>query len=289
MEIKNVLVVDDDEAIIDLFNLVGKKIGLNIISAENGEEAFQTFGYMDFFMAVTDLNMPKMNGVELIKKVRNIPKYRNFPFLIISANLNDFDSEIAFIENIDVKEKPLTKDQIEEIFKHKLQIHDENAKLINESELLDQISIKIIEPCSLLMQVLTKSEPQHEYVQMKKGSHFFTSDYFVAQPCFIAGNRITFIFSFEKELAYKIKMAVKPDSSKEEDIHQCLLKAINPMMIKLFEVIGRSLDYSNNHLPAVFGTGSDRSIYTYDYGEIHNSIKLTNDFGAMHIYLIYEA
>ena len=66
MESKNVLIVDDDEAILDLFNLVGKKLGLNVVVAENGYDAFKTFGYMDYFMAITDLNMPKTNGIELI-------------------------------------------------------------------------------------------------------------------------------------------------------------------------------------------------------------------------------
>src|SRR5210317_2115613 len=168
MEIKNVLVVDDDEAILDLFNLVGKKLGLNVIVAEDGNQAFKTFGHMDYFMAITDLNMPKTNGIELIKKVRKIPKFRNFPFLIITGNLEDFNSEVAFLEHVEIKEKPIDKEYIEDIFRKNLKIHDENAKLINEKELLNLIIENLTGPSELLLKVMTKSTPKTEQVKVKK-------------------------------------------------------------------------------------------------------------------------
>ncbi|MFZ9002164.1 MAG: response regulator [Bacteriovoracaceae bacterium] len=288
MESKNVLIVDDDEAILDLFNLVGKKLGLNVVVAENGYDAFKTFGYMDYFMAITDLNMPKTNGIELIKKVRNIPKYRNFPFLIITGNLADFDSEVAFLERVEIKEKPIDKDYIEEIFKKNLEIHDENAKLINEKELLKSIVENLIEPSELLLKVMTKSSPSSEEVKVKKKNQFFSADYFAVFPTFIAGNKISFVFSFEKTLATQIQLGVTPNNSDPANTPACLLKAITPMLIKLFEKIGQSLDYSNNNQPLVFGCQDSPSIYTYDYGEVHKSLKVTNEYGAMQVYLIYE-
>ncbi len=289
MEIKNVLVVDDDEAILDLFNLVGKKLGLNVIVAEDGNQAFKTFGHMDYFMAITDLNMPKTNGIELIKKVRKIPKFRNFPFLIITGNLEDFNSEVAFLEQVEIKEKPIDKEYIEDIFRKNLKIHDENAKLINEKELLNLIIENLTGPSELLLKVMTKSTPKTEQVKVKKKNQFLSSDYFAVFPCFIAGNKITFVFSFEKSLALQIQHGVIPNNSDPDKTPTCLLKAITPMLIKVFEKIGQSLDYSNNNQPVVFGNQEKPTIYTFDYGEIHKGIKTYNEYGAMNIYLIYEA
>ena len=45
MKNNNVLVVDDDESIIKLFQLVGKKLGLNIIPADNGLAGFKAFPF----------------------------------------------------------------------------------------------------------------------------------------------------------------------------------------------------------------------------------------------------
>ena len=66
------LVVEDEPRI---RQLIGKHLEmqeLEVHSAENGQEAFETLATMEPDILLTDLNMPKMSGVELIREFRKI-------------------------------------------------------------------------------------------------------------------------------------------------------------------------------------------------------------------------
>jgi two-component system chemotaxis response regulator CheY len=85
------LVVDDMGAIRDLVKAQLKANGYNQIrDAENGAEAFQIFNNSVMRDAavgfiVSDWNMPKMTGIELLKKVRATDLGKNVPFLLLTS------------------------------------------------------------------------------------------------------------------------------------------------------------------------------------------------------------
>lgn len=85
------LVVDDMGAIRDLVKAQLKANGYNQIrDAENGVEAFQIFNnsvMRDTAVGfiVSDWNMPKMTGIELLKKVRATDLGKNVPFLLLTS------------------------------------------------------------------------------------------------------------------------------------------------------------------------------------------------------------
>lgn len=292
MKNNNVLVVDDDESIIKLFQLVGKKLGLNIIPADNGLAGFKAFSFHDFFMAITDLKMPKMDGVELIEAVRKVPKYRNFPFLIISANMHDFDSRVAFLDHIDIKEKPITKDEIHDLFKKKLLLYDDSAKTINEADLFNKIVEGLKAPSDLLLNIVTKDKPIITEEKIKKDIQFLNGDFFLTYPTKIGGNHISFVFAFDKNLALHIKYGVMPGNEdvlqEDSNILLSLKKALYPLLKKVFDEIGQPGDFDNNRLSVHFGTQFSESLYTFDYGTLKKSLKVENKYGAMSIYLVYE-
>jgi CheY-like chemotaxis protein len=65
-----VLLVDDNRDGLVARKAVLEEQGLTVITAVNGEEALETFSKQKFDLLVTDFRMPKMSGIELIKKVR---------------------------------------------------------------------------------------------------------------------------------------------------------------------------------------------------------------------------
>ena len=66
----NVLLVDDNRDGLLARKALLNEQGLIITTATNGEDAFEAFTKGNFDLLVTDFKMPKMNGIELIRRVR---------------------------------------------------------------------------------------------------------------------------------------------------------------------------------------------------------------------------
>jgi len=67
-----VLLVDDNRDGLVARKAVLEELGLTVTTATNGEEALETFSKQRFDLLVTDFRMPKMSGIELIRKVRPV-------------------------------------------------------------------------------------------------------------------------------------------------------------------------------------------------------------------------
>ncbi len=67
---KHVLAVDDSEPMRKLVSLVLKAAGYDVTTASDGTEALEKFRIHDFDLVVTDMNMPKMHGLDLIRSIR---------------------------------------------------------------------------------------------------------------------------------------------------------------------------------------------------------------------------
>jgi len=80
---KHVLVVDDEEAITYIFRRYLEAAGYRVSTAQDGVEALQLFDQHPFDALVTDARMPRMNGNELIKRVR--PLHPDLPIAVVSA------------------------------------------------------------------------------------------------------------------------------------------------------------------------------------------------------------
>ncbi|MGD8781796.1 MAG: response regulator [Ignavibacteria bacterium] len=82
---KTILTVDDSPSIRQMVNFTLKEAGYDVIEASNGKEALNKIEQHDFNMIFTDLNMPVMDGLELIKEVRLKPKYRFIPIIMLTT------------------------------------------------------------------------------------------------------------------------------------------------------------------------------------------------------------
>jgi two-component system, NtrC family, response regulator AtoC len=69
---KSILVVDDDRAIRSFVSLIMREQGYDVDEAENGRKAIELIKSGSFDLVITDLKMPDMTGIELMKETRNI-------------------------------------------------------------------------------------------------------------------------------------------------------------------------------------------------------------------------
>lgn len=84
-----VLVVDDDPFAIDLFWSDLPRDQFEVITAENGAEAFDLLSEGRFGLLVADVLMPVVDGLQLIRLVRAAPAIENLPIVMITANMSD--------------------------------------------------------------------------------------------------------------------------------------------------------------------------------------------------------
>ena len=81
-----VLVVDDDPINRSLIAAQLSKIGCDAIEAEDGRQAWGRLTEESFDLAIVDLNMPNMNGFELIQCVRGFPRTRHLPVVVVTSH-----------------------------------------------------------------------------------------------------------------------------------------------------------------------------------------------------------
>ncbi len=80
-----ILFVEDEQDLVTIISDTLTKLKANFETANNGQLALDKFKeFNDFDLIVTDINMPVMNGLELIKNIRDINK--DIPVIIMSAH-----------------------------------------------------------------------------------------------------------------------------------------------------------------------------------------------------------
>ncbi len=82
---KTVLIVDDSESIREVVSFTLENAGYNVIVAIDGQDAIKHFDGKTIDLLLTDLHMPNMNGIELIREVRKIDAYTRIPILFLTT------------------------------------------------------------------------------------------------------------------------------------------------------------------------------------------------------------
>ncbi len=83
---QTILLVDDSTTILLSISSILGKAGYAVEKAPNAEEALKKFNAgIKLNLLITDLNMPGMNGIELIREVRKLPAYKFLPILFLTT------------------------------------------------------------------------------------------------------------------------------------------------------------------------------------------------------------
>jgi DNA-binding response OmpR family regulator len=84
----NILVCDDDKAIVDAIGIYLENEGYTIFKASNGIEAIEVIGENEIHLIIMDIMMPKMDGISATTKIRRDYK---IPLIMLSARSEDTD------------------------------------------------------------------------------------------------------------------------------------------------------------------------------------------------------
>lgn len=82
---QSVLAVDDSPSIRSLVTYVLEQAGFDVVVAEDGREALDYAQQHTVDLVLTDINMPNLDGIDLIKELRALPHYKFVPMLVLTT------------------------------------------------------------------------------------------------------------------------------------------------------------------------------------------------------------
>ncbi len=91
---KSILIVEDSATTRALISAVIDEMGdFNIVEAASGFEALKLLPTQEFNLVITDVNMPDINGLELINFIKNNSRYSHIPLIIVSTEKSEEDQK----------------------------------------------------------------------------------------------------------------------------------------------------------------------------------------------------
>lgn len=82
---KKILIVDDSGSMRQMVNFTLTEEGFDIEEAVDGKDGFDKLEGVNPDLIVTDINMPNMNGIELIKAVRETDNFKFTPIIVLTT------------------------------------------------------------------------------------------------------------------------------------------------------------------------------------------------------------
>jgi two-component system, chemotaxis family, chemotaxis protein CheY len=82
---KSVLVVDDSNSMRQMVSFTMKEAGFDVIEGSNGQEAIDRVKGKSVNLVITDLNMPVMDGMSMIRTLRTMPEFKFTPILMLTT------------------------------------------------------------------------------------------------------------------------------------------------------------------------------------------------------------
>tara|TARA_B100000959_G_scaffold279328_1_gene339272 strand:+ start:704 stop:2095 length:1392 start_codon:yes stop_codon:yes gene_type:complete len=134
--LKPILVVDDEKSMRDFLSIFLKQEGYQVKCASSGRDAFELLEKKEFDLVITDIKMPDISGVDVLRKINSINL--NTPVIMITAFASNETALEALQEGVyDYILKPFNVDEMKIIVKRALEkkrLLDENAYLKTELE-----------------------------------------------------------------------------------------------------------------------------------------------------------
>ncbi|GBD03471.1 Chemotaxis protein CheY [bacterium HR19] len=99
---KIALVVDDSEIVRKIISNMVRKLGFEPVEAVDGIDAIEKSLEHDVKLFVVDINMPGLDGISFVRRLRKTARYKDSPVVIVSTEAGEKDMQIAFEAGADL-------------------------------------------------------------------------------------------------------------------------------------------------------------------------------------------
>lgn len=86
---RRVMFVDDSVSIRQMASFTLREAGFDVVEAQHGRDAIRALGGRPIDLVVTDVHMPEMDGLTLVRELRAMPTYRFTPILVLTTETSD--------------------------------------------------------------------------------------------------------------------------------------------------------------------------------------------------------
>lgn len=106
------LVVDDSEIVRKIMSNLVAKLGFQPVEAVDGLDAIEKSLEHEVKLFVVDINMPSLDGISFVRRLRKTAKYKDTPVVMVSTESGEKDMQMAFDAGADMYfVKPVKVDQ----------------------------------------------------------------------------------------------------------------------------------------------------------------------------------
>jgi len=110
-----ILIVEDCSVMQSVIKKTLSLIGIcisRVDSAMNGLQGLKMIDKHEYDIIMIDLNMPEMDGMEMIDKLKHLPKTVDIPLLVVSADIQKSDNELFTSKNVKFIQKPFKPEEL---------------------------------------------------------------------------------------------------------------------------------------------------------------------------------
>ncbi len=130
-----ILIVEDEPSVQELLKLCLEGDGYMTVTADNGKTAGNWVKEVRFDLAILDLNLPDMNGMQICMSIKEDPKTRATPVIILTGNNSN---EARIKSNFEAKadlflNKPINTDDLKGAVKMMLETAEKRKLLLRNS------------------------------------------------------------------------------------------------------------------------------------------------------------
>ncbi|MEW6704454.1 MAG: response regulator [Pseudomonadota bacterium] len=86
---KTIMIVDDSASLRQVVGIALKSAGYDVIEAADGQEALKRLDGRKVHLIVSDVNMPQLDGISMLKQVKTMPAYRFTPVIMLTTEGSD--------------------------------------------------------------------------------------------------------------------------------------------------------------------------------------------------------
>lgn len=86
---KTIMTADDSPSMRQMITFTLRGAGFDVVEAIDGQDALTKLTGAPVNMLITDLNMPNIDGIELIRQVRALPQYKYVPIIMLTTEAQD--------------------------------------------------------------------------------------------------------------------------------------------------------------------------------------------------------
>lgn len=98
-----ILVIDNDEGLVRAMTTRLESFGYECVTACNGEEGLREYSWGEVDLIITDLNMPELDGVGLINRIRAVS---NVPVIVMTGFSRQYRDRLQVIPDVTLLQKP---------------------------------------------------------------------------------------------------------------------------------------------------------------------------------------